>query len=377
MKIALLHKRFDCLGGTERYVFQFANWLSEKGNDVTVVCQNGITENQRITIHKIKGFKKPSIAQVFSYAFGCQKFLQKNKFDAVFGFGKTIKQDIYRTGGGLHEDFLQKKMAYKSNHLFAKFNPLHQTIIRIEKQIFKKGNFQKIAAVSNMLKNDIMSKYSVPNEKIVVVHNGVNLRLFEPISSDGEKIKMRKKLNISDDKPICLFVGNDWRRKGLNELLFALSRLSKKPRLLVVGKGDINEYANFSKKLGLSAGDVIFIGATTNPLVYYQSADFFALPTWFDPFANVCLEAIACGLPVITTSQNGASEALDDNKDSLLLKSPNDIDSLLETISLLMDDKKLLEMKSYALSKRNSIGIEGNFSLMLKIAAGLDRSICA
>jgi UDP-glucose:(heptosyl)LPS alpha-1,3-glucosyltransferase len=177
----------------------------------------------------------------------------------------------------------------------------------------------------------------------------VDLSRFSPSNSGIYRDEIRKRYGISDNDIVLLFVGSGFERKGLGFLINAISRLkTPRPRsakrggqdsrlkLLVVGKGNYNYYRQMAKKSGIEK-DVIFVGTTNEIEKFYASSDIFILPSFYDPFSNACLEAMASGLPVITTRNTGASEIIEDGKEGFILDDPSNVEEMASKIGLLMD----------------------------------------
>jgi len=162
-----------------------------------------------------------------------------------------------------------------------------------------------------MVQNEIEERFGVPREKLVLIPNGVDLAHFHPDEARIRRPGTREKLGIPLAAPVVLFVGSGFVRKGLPQLLDAFAMLRRDDaRLLVVGRdrasGMLQQKA---QRLGL--GDrVVFLGGVNDVLPLYGSADAFALPTLYDPFPNAALEALACGLPVVTSTTSGAADLI-------------------------------------------------------------------
>jgi UDP-glucose:(heptosyl)LPS alpha-1,3-glucosyltransferase len=179
----------------------------------------------------------------------------------------------------------------------------------------------------------------MPPERVVVAYNGVDAGRFSPEARGRWRAERRLALGVGPEDLLVLFVGTGFARKGLAPLLAALARLRDRglaPHLAVIGSGSARPWQRRAAGLGL--GDrVRFAGRVADPERYYAAADIFALPTFFDPFANATLEAMASGLPVVTSRQNGAAEILRPGVDGLIVDRPDDVDGLAEALASLAD----------------------------------------
>jgi UDP-glucose:(heptosyl)LPS alpha-1,3-glucosyltransferase len=185
--------------------------------------------------------------------------------------------------------------------------------------------------------------YPIPPEKVFVAYNGVDTVKFRPEKAGKARAEVRARYGYGDE-PVALFVGSGFGRKGLTAVIKALpvvktiSQDINRLRLLVVGKDDPGPYMRLAARLSV-ADKVTFAGATTRPEEFYGAADIFVLPTKYDPFSNATLEAMACGLPVVTTSQNGVAELIADGEDGFVIKDPDDFTALAATLAYLSCEK--------------------------------------
>ena len=182
-----------------------------------------------------------------------------------------------------------------------------------------------------MVKNDIIKHYSIPDRKIHVIYNGVDLNRFRPVTAEQKTIA-KHSLGIRENK-VILFVGADFKRKGLTVLLKAGSLLDMKDKkLIVVGKKETPQYLKMAKKLKIEK-HVVFWGHEPEIEKFLITADVFVLPTIYDPFSNAALEAMASGLPVVTTAYNGASELIESGVNGFIISDPLDERAFADKIS--------------------------------------------
>ncbi|MBI3753097.1 MAG: glycosyltransferase family 4 protein [Deltaproteobacteria bacterium] len=227
-------------------------------------------------------------------------------------------------------------------------------------------------------KEEIIRHYGLPEEKICVIYNGIDLRAFNLHERDNLRIAYRAKLQMQDEI-VLLFVGSGFERKGLRFLIEALGILKKERqnggqspsyKLVVVGKGDIKKYQNVADRCGV-AGDVQFIGPAKDVKGYYVAADIFVLPSIYEPFSNACLEAMAAELPVITSRINGVSEILTDGKDGMIVNDPANPVELAERIKPLLNEEIRLAAGKRARTTVENYTIEKNVEKLLRLIEGM------
>jgi UDP-glucose:(heptosyl)LPS alpha-1,3-glucosyltransferase len=196
-----------------------------------------------------------------------------------------------------------------------------------------------VIAVSHQVKVDIQKHYGVESRKIVVVPHGVDGEVFHPRNRSTSRADVRRKLGMSDRDFVALFVGGDYRLKGLVPLLRAAGRV---PGLRVLAAGVHHNPAleHIIHQNGLD-GRVALLGNASDMASLYATADCFVLPTYYDTFSLATLEAMASGLPVIVSRAAGVCELLTSGLDCLVLDDPDDLDLLSEWLNKLSTDEAL------------------------------------
>jgi UDP-glucose:(heptosyl)LPS alpha-1,3-glucosyltransferase len=179
-----------------------------------------------------------------------------------------------------------------------------------EKKLFASPGLKAVICISRMVKEDIQRHYGVPDDKLHIIYNGVDTIHFHPALAERHRQPTRAIYGIPPEAPLFLFVGSGFQRKGLAVVLRALAQLPESSHLLVVGR-DKRTKALFraAERLGLT-GRVHFAGGQEDVRPFYGAADALVFPTLYEPFGNVALEAMACGLPVVTSSKSGAAELI-------------------------------------------------------------------
>jgi glycosyltransferase involved in cell wall biosynthesis len=171
-----------------------------------------------------------------------------------------------------------------------------------------------------------------------IVYIGLDKEIFNPDLRLRMRPEVRKQLGLDDHNFVLVLVGNDWKKKGLVALIEALAQLKDLPLVLVVaGKDDPAPYRSRLRELGLEE-KVKFCASRADVQWYYAAADVYVGPSLEDTFAQPPAEAMACGLPVITTATNGTAEIMTARVDSLILPDPNDVAGLAERIRWLYEN---------------------------------------
>jgi len=274
---------------------------------------------------------------MWAFARAVEEHLRGHSYDVVYGLGKTWTHDVVRLGGGSHKSYLELSHARTLEpweRVVLKGKLKHRVALRIEQRAHGQGAYRAVVTNSQMVRRDVMERYGVPGEDIRVIYNGVDLSRFDPRLREAAGRDLRRELGLADDDFVALFLGTGYGRKGLATLLKAFPAVVRehpKAKLVVVGRDSARgRYEGIGKKLGL--GDhAIFLGPRRDTEACYAAADLYVLPTLYDPFANTTLEALASGLPVITTDRNGASEILCESSGSVS-RDPEDHGHLAEQV---------------------------------------------
>ncbi|MBI5234545.1 MAG: glycosyltransferase family 4 protein [Deltaproteobacteria bacterium] len=358
MKVAVVVKDFmETRGGLERYAVSLARGLKARGAQVHVFANTGEHE-EGFLFHHVPCVRRLSLLKVITFPWNAGRALRKDDYDIVYGLTPLFTQDIYRVGEGLHRDALRHRHPNLLRRFFRYLNPKHLAILWIEKRMFEGRPF--VITNSEMMKERVVSLYSIEPQMVHVIYNGFDEKRFN-IGAKAHRAEVRKELSIADDEPLIIFVSNDFERKGLQALFGAVSLLfrnGERIKVMVIGKGHIERFAKKAENMGLG-GLVSFVGPKKDIERYYGAADMLVLPTLYDPFSNVCLEAMACGIPVITTARNGASEIITDGVDGFTLEDPNDADLLARRIVEILDVRDIGEN---AARKAKGFSLERNIS---------------
>lgn len=211
--------------------------------------------------------------------------------------------------------------------------------VRVERYCFQKRSTRSVIAVSHKVSADIQKHYGVAPERIVVISHGVDAEAFHPVNGASSRSEVRDRLGLRPDTFVALFVGADYRLKGLLPLLQAAARVPA-VRVLAVGVRPDSALLGLAQQQGLDRR-VVFRDNTSEIASLYTAADCFVLPTRYDTFSLVTLEAMASGLPVIVSRAAGVSELLSPDGDSLVLEHADDVDTLARYLGRLVTDEVL------------------------------------
>lgn len=367
MKIAIIRQKFVLYGGAEQFVQGYIHQLAEAGHDIHIFA-NQWSDHPNIHLHHVPVFKLNAFIRTLSFAWFAARAVGKESFDIIQSHEKTWKQNVYRAGDGCHKEWLNQRKrflpALKGFSLSC--NPFHQLILKLEKNIFESGQCRKFIAISQMVKNDILKHYDCPEENISVVYNGVDLKRFHPDNKNLYRENIRKELKIPNSSVLILFVGSGFERKGLKSLLQATQYFKSEDwRMLIMGKGKWKNYIQFVPEN--LREKIIYKEPVPDIEKYYSAADIFALPSIYEPFGNANLEALASGLPVITTRHCGAADIIQHKLNGLIVETPESSEEVAENINILFEPTALHSMGQNSRTLAEQFSVEKNTREMVKV----------
>ena len=211
--------------------------------------------------------------------------------------------DVYRAGDGVHRAWLARRRKFELplERFVRGLNRKHRDILQLEKALLANRGADRVIVNSQMVKTEIIDLTAIPRTRSTLSATVFRSGQFRFVRSSGRSPAIS--LKVKPDEIALLFAGSGWERKGLRFAIAAMALCNnRKMRLLVAGRGNHRHY---------KSKHVQFLGEVPDPARIYSAADIFILPTIYDPFSNACLEALACGLPVITTRSNGFSEIIE------------------------------------------------------------------
>ncbi len=326
LAVAIIRARYNPYGGAERFVHRALTALAQEQVALTVIAREWQSSPAgeslaNVRLHKIDPFYIGRIWRDASFAQAVTKYLLQGGFDLVQSHERIPGVQIYRAGDGVHAEYLQQRMNATSRfgQFLLRANPFHWFTCRTEALMFEHLDLEAVICNSTMVRDEILARFRIAPAKLHLVRNGVDVEKFQPPGAD-ERIKARSDLGLPKDVPVFAFVGSGFERKGVANAIRALAEKSAPldARLVVVGDDrKAKRYRRLADDCGV--GDrVLFAGSLVDVRPVLQAADGFILPTLYDPFPNAVLEALACGLPVITSPKCGAAELIESGKNGYI-----------------------------------------------------------
>ena len=309
MDIALVRQRYNPFGGAERFIERALGALGGEGVHVTIFARSwkpvvGVDFVRCDPFHLGRTWRDAGFeAEV------CRRLAQR-RFDLVQSHERIACCDLYRAGDGVHRQWLENRDRARGGlrRAFTGLSPYHARVLRAERRMFASPRLRAVVCNSRMVAAEVRRWFGLPEERLHVVHNGVDLERFNPVLREAGGA-LRAELGVADSDSLLAMVGSGFERKGVPQLLQAMQSLGRRDLHLAVVGADrrLAAFKADAASRGLG-GRVHFTGGVEDVRPWYGAADCFVLPTLYDPFPNAALEALACGLPIVTSTACGAAE---------------------------------------------------------------------
>jgi len=319
VRVAMSSFRFNHEGGIERASYEVAQRLADDV-DLTLVAETVSPEaTAPLKWLPVPAQRGPGFLTPVTYSRAATRALRGRPFEVLHNQGGCAlrAQDVI-TAHSCHRAWWEMKFR-NGEAVRALANPHHHAVLHVEKLNYRPGAFRRVIAVSNGVGREVSEHYGVPSELITVIPNAVDAARFQPVDAAARRARVRARHGFTSDDVVLLFVGKEFRRKGLAPLIDALPALPAAARVLAVGGDDQAPYRAQAARLGV--GDrVTFAGHTREVEDYFQAGDVFVFPTLYEAFALVSLVAAAAGLPLVTTRVNGTEDFVVDGENGFFIE---------------------------------------------------------
>lgn len=366
MKVVLVRHSYSPHGGAERYLDGLLQGLSSRGARVkllTASWEGGASGAVSIETIRVPG--KPAPLRLLLFAKEVRSWSRSHPDWLLFSLERIPGAEVYRAGDGCHVEWIRRKRALgRVAWPLEWVRPLNRTYLALERAMFRSPRLRAVIANSGRGKEDIVRHFAVPAGRIAVVYNGVDASAFPPEDRPAAGRALRERFGVRDGETVFLFVGSGFARKGVGALVDATVRLARRGapfRVIVVGKGNAASYLRAARRGG-AEGRILFPGPVAGARDFFLGADAFVFPTLYEPFSNACLEAMAAGLPVVTTTVNGASEVLRDGESGYALDDPLDAGALADRMERLLSPDRRAAMGAAARRAAETLTPERNVS---------------
>lgn len=371
----LLPKR----GGCETYIADLARRLVADGHAVHVYARRWDEEAlpKGLIFHRVPALRRPRFLRPWRFGASCESAMRGTRHEVSIGFDKTWGQDILYPQGGLHlatadhnlnkhPQPLARQLARAGKYL----DPAYWSFALLERKQYLGPQRPLVVVNSHMVREHFQYYLHYRPEDLRVVRSAIDPGRFLEHDRPRRRADRRAALGLAADETVALFAAMNYQLKGLDPLLHAVARMPSgaRFRLLVVGNPSTSRYEALAEELGVRPR-VRFAGFCADMRDSYFAADFLVHPTFYDPCSLVVLEALACGLPVITTAYNGASELMLSRREGHVITTPHDHAGLAEAMTQLLDSGHRLACAQAARRTAASWTFDHHYRQILEVFA--------
>ncbi|MEG3126350.1 glycosyltransferase family 4 protein [Pantoea cypripedii] len=308
LRLAIVRQKYRPDGGAERFISRALEALDNEQLDLNIITRSWQgTPNPAWHLHICNPAKFGRISRERGFAQAARACWEREKFDIVQSHERIAGCDIFRAGDGVHRVWLEQRARIVSGwqRLSATLSPYHRYVLQAESEMFNAPSLKAVICNSEMVKQDILRCFTLDARKIHVIHNAIDSQRFQP-ATEAQRHASRQQLSLPQDATVMIYVGSGFERKGLKAAIEAVARSDR--YLIVVGQDkQLTRYQQLANQLNC-LDRLRFVGVQQDVQPFYHAADALLLPTLYDPFPNVVLEAMACGLAVITSTGCGGAE---------------------------------------------------------------------
>ncbi len=381
MKIALIIEHFDpSRGGAENYTFWLAEHLARRGHDVHAVCHDSARMRHKyqaahhgashdvhrsanagkspevaapdgVHVHRLPAIKLSTGIGFRQFGIAAKNWCRAFKPDIAHSMTLAWPGDLYHPHAGVYARIQQQSVSSRESpqsanfkRLMLQFSGKQRTLLTLERRCAQAAADQqpwKILCISPAMEADFRSIYSTAENKMTLLENPIMIPPPQAQQIHKDRQWFRELYALAPDDRVAVFVGHDFRRKGLSWAIRAVAQSRTSWKLVVAGLGKVKNYIALAQELGIS-DRIKFIGPTRATGAVYSAGDALLLPTFYDSFGLVALEALAYGLPVISTRFLGCWTYIENHKLGTIVDSPRDCAAMaaaLDAVKLSFADR--------------------------------------
>jgi UDP-glucose:(heptosyl)LPS alpha-1,3-glucosyltransferase len=339
VRLAVIANRVCRMGGMERASAEVFSRIAAN-IDTTIIATECEIADSSLTWLPVQAVKRPAVLNHASFARAAAKLEHAGKYDVV------VSVDSAATSADVViAHFCLGAFSSRFAGLRGGANPLRRVYQRIaegslsrhERRLYESRRLRAVIAVSQGLKRELVEQYGLAPQTITVIPNGVDRTVFHPAESREAKQALRRELGLAEKGFLAVFMGGDWDRKGLADVIRAVALLPES-RLLIVGRGNVAAFEKVAADAQVS-DRVRFVGLQAHPERYLAAGDAFVCPSRYETFSMSGLEAAACGLPMIVVRTNGLEDFVEHGVNGFFVE-PN-VESVREHLARVIADPEL------------------------------------
>ena len=347
MNFAFCIFKYFPFGGLERDFTRIIQACQQNGHDIdvyTMKWEGEKPENLRITLIPSKGLTNHSRCNHFVKRFF--SIIKTKNYNAIVGFNRMPKLDIYYAG-----DICYKDNVHNQHNFLYKLTKRYRVYSKFENAVFSRKSKTHIMYIAENVKGTYVKYYDTQKERFHFLTPGIDKKRIAIKNPKSAREKIRKLYKITEQQKIILFIGSNYKFKGLDRSILALASLPENLRknsfLWVIGRGNDEHYIPLLKKHSIQ-NNVNFIGTTNEVPEFMAAADILIHPAYREAAGLVLIEAIIANLPVLTTDTCGFAYHVQNSKAGKVIDSPFQQRALNKSLYEMFDDKNYDEFRENA-----------------------------
>ncbi len=338
MRLAIIRQRYAPAAGAERFFEGALEALLERNVAISLYTRSWPqTKLQLIEPVICDPWYAGSFLREWGFARSACRAISRSKANLVESHERLLCCDIYRARDGVHAVWLEERLKGASalERLRLRASPYNLYMSRVERRLFASPWLQAVICNSKMVRDEIIDRFGLPQSKLHVVYNAVDSDAFHP-ALRAVRAAVLQRHRIDEAATVFLLAGSGYEHSGAGAAIEALGELPPPAHLMIAGRAlHAARYRELARSFGV-AERVTIADLDTDPRGWYGAADAFVLPTLYDPAPESTLEAMACELPVVTSTKSGAAELVLAN-DAGLVCPAGDIAGLAAQMRTLLD----------------------------------------
>lgn len=311
-RLAIIRQKYNPAGGAERIVSAIVKQLQAGGELSPLLISRNWESLPGVEALQVKPFYLGSVWRDWGFARAARAAWTQAGAELVQSHERIPGCHVFRAGDGVHAAWLDARLEGRSwwRRLATFCNPYHHYMLRTERAMFRHPALRAVICNSALVRDDVVGRFGVDPRRCAVIHNGVDSDFFNPQAAREQRAALRSQYGIPPQAPVLVYVGSGFERKGVAQALRAIAPHAAVHLVVVGGDKKLVHYQRLAVQLGVSER-VHFTGPQRDVRSHYGLADGFILPTLYEPFGSVVGEAMACGLPVLTSTRCGGAELLE------------------------------------------------------------------
>lgn len=349
MKFAFCLFKYFPFGGLQRDFFRIATACVQKGHSVDVYTMEWEGERSAdFNIHILSITSKQNHTRMREFANQVQIQLENKSYDLVVGFNKMPGLDVYFAADTCYQEKARKKHGF-----LYRLTPRYRQLIAFENAVFCKAAHTDILVISKTQQPEFTHYYHTPAERFHWLPPGISRDRIAPENADEIRQQLRQEFQMNTDDFLILMVGSGFKTKGLDRVLIGFAALPEeikhRAKLFIVGDDNPDIFKTQATQLKI-ADKTLFLGGRKDVVRFFLSADLLLHPAYNENTGTVLLEALAAGLPVITTENCGYAHFVEDANAGMVLRNPFQQNEFNIAIQSMLLSPKRAEWSRNALS---------------------------